>query len=478
MAGFVGNKYYNNPQLGAAFGNLARAFGPPSPAESTAYLRAQIMRAEDERKRKLYEVGKTPSESAALTGVQSYGQTPQGFNYKVDTDAATSRYGYDQSRAGTEYTADRGLEGTRYKADQGLKGDMFGTLYDALDPGQVRPPVPVDEAAMFGLDGAIAPAEGIPAPLSTDEWKALNLQRQMVNGDLTDEMLLGMALGDQTVLTQTPDGPAYMNPGQAAATGAPAYVNKGAEAKPETANWASPDGRSGTAVFRNGQWVDTQTGTPIPSGSTTFNAQAQGPRGDVTGTTTANVTRADATRAEAEYGLQRSAQFRQLLNDNPGIMGVTGMVRGFAQDLVAAADEAAAAYGGDNVISSVEEVRALAQQAGARGGYDPAFAQAAALALEMAYLQAKMQDPGGEVNVRELERLLSVYDGGLAGNPKVLASLDVLDRQLHDRIGYSDNLKQGGGAPAQTGPAVGAIEDGHRFLGGDPADPNSWEAVQ
>ncbi len=31
---------------------------------------------------------------------------------------------------------------------------------------------------------------------------------------------------------------------------------------------------------------------------------------------------------------------------------------------------------------------------------------------------------------------------------------------------------------AQRGPAVGSIEDGHRFKGGNPADPNSWEAVR
>lgn len=36
-----------------------------------------------------------------------------------------------------------------------------------------------------------------------------------------------------------------------------------------------------------------------------------------------------------------------------------------------------------------------------------------------------------------------------------------------------------GGAPATPqGPQPGAIEDGYRFRGGDPADPNSWEPVQ
>lgn len=32
--------------------------------------------------------------------------------------------------------------------------------------------------------------------------------------------------------------------------------------------------------------------------------------------------------------------------------------------------------------------------------------------------------------------------------------------------------------PGGAGPQVGAVEDGYRFIGGDPSDPNSWEPVQ
>jgi len=32
--------------------------------------------------------------------------------------------------------------------------------------------------------------------------------------------------------------------------------------------------------------------------------------------------------------------------------------------------------------------------------------------------------------------------------------------------------------PRQLPPQVGEVQDGHKFLGGDPANPNSWQAVQ
>ena len=45
-------------------------------------------------------------------------------------------------------------------------------------------------------------------------------------------------------------------------------------------------------------------------------------------------------------------------------------------------------------------------------------------------------------------------------------------------MGVPQGADQGPTAPTPAAPAVGTVEDGYRFLGGNPADPNSWQAVQ
>lgn len=47
-----------------------------------------------------------------------------------------------------------------------------------------------------------------------------------------------------------------------------------------------------------------------------------------------------------------------------------------------------------------------------------------------------------------------------------------------DLMGVPQGAGQAPATAAPSAPAVGTVEDGYRFLGGNPADPNSWQAVQ
>jgi len=60
-----------------------------------------------------------------------------------------------------------------------------------------------------------------------------------------------------------------------------------------------------------------------------------------------------------------------------------------------------------------------------------------------------------------------------------------LDRMFGDVARVSGNRRPQDGAPAAAakppatpkGPAVGTVQDGYRFKGGNPADKTAWEKV-
>jgi hypothetical protein len=467
---------YNDPALGAAFDNIASIFAPPSAQDMAGLATARAKKEEADRMAWLFANPNDPlaDRKATMAGVYA----PTSSYYAVDQNTATTQRGQD-------VTARTAIQNNAADNQRSFAETMYG---QALAPGEVMREVPSAVAGMFGM-GQIPSAAGAPKPLSEAEVKGQERLELRQSGMLTNDMLLEGVLGEQTpVKVLGPDGqPLYSTPGQAVRNGAQAYSDPGSKAAMEIFSYETPEGIKGSAVFNptDGVLTDEATGVRLPPGTRTMKLQGED-AAKMGGATTANMTMANMTLAEADYGLSRVEEFEKLLNANPGILGVTGMVRGFAQDVVAAAAEAGAAYGGDGTLRSVEDVRQLAGAVGASGAYDPALAQAAAYALEMAYLQAKMQDPSGEVNVRELERLLSVYDGGLAGNPKVLANLSLLREQLGARKQFASALGGGqGAAPAPAAPAApapatvqpGTVEDGYRFKGGNPVDPNSWEPI-
>ncbi|GLK54538.1 hypothetical protein JOD31_001705 [Methylopila capsulata] len=204
-----------DPTIGQSLRSIAGLFAPPSAQEQLAYASAGAKRAENDRISQLFAAGKTPSEQAALAGIQNYGATPQGFTYNVDQDTAAKRYSADQGLAGTRYTADVGAATSlRTNAADNTRATIT-SMFQPLSQGQLRPALPADVAGLVGLP-ALGAERGSPKPLAESEVTAQIIQ------SLTPQQQAETVLGAETpVQAMGPDGrTTFMSPGAAVRTGA------------------------------------------------------------------------------------------------------------------------------------------------------------------------------------------------------------------------------------------------------------------
>lgn len=338
------NGYFNNPAFAQAAANLGSLFEAPSGADAAAWAAANATREKAGRLATLFANPTDPNfdrlniAAGNYTPVQSYYAQDQNnatARYGVDTVAATSlsNNAADNSRAlqtnsadnvralddrrlqeaaamqrlgVTDATARYGVDtvartalntnaadNTRALATNGADNQRalieaaMGAATAPVAQGAIRPGF---DPAQYGVNAPAVPQfAGRTAPLNEAEQKAIERQKLIEGGQLTNEMLVNTIVGDQApVQAVGPDGvtPRYMSPGEAARTGAQPYVNPGSQAKADVQNYVAPDGTQGTAVFDGRVMRNTQTGAAIPEGSQLFKAQTGGSAVDALNTKT------------------------------------------------------------------------------------------------------------------------------------------------------------------------------------------------
>lgn len=476
---------FNNPYFKVAHDNLLKMFAPvqmnSSDFANKALADARI--AEMNRLGWLFDNPDDPTASrrSALTGVQGYGQTPEGFRYNVDQGNLTQRYGYDTqaatSRANNAADNVRALEERRMQEAAALERlgitdatqrygidtqaetsrqnnildnqqSVIGKLFGPLDPGQIRPDVPVDIMEVLGLPG-VAAVEGAPKPLTEGEVKGSIIQ------EMDPDLQAAIAFGNTPIdPVMTPNGPRnVLRPNAVDQQPAPAGTGTGT-------GYIAPDGSRGTT--KDGI-TDAHSGKPLPQG--TMPVRTQGTP-EQTGLTT-------GTRSRVEQGEIAAQKFQNLLGltrelaDDPTNFGIPGFVKGTLQDVAAMANGVSSALG----FRSAEEALQSAQVDLVRSGIDPrllpgvfdpnlAALQTTSDLLVYQAAAALAGQSGRDVSDRDVQVFRAVVGDPrewTATPERFKAKLDQMERILNamrtvDQNALGGNLRAGPGVPAEAAP--------------------------
>lgn len=480
--------FYNNPAFAQAASNLAGLFAPPSGADAAGWATAQAKRDEAARLQWLFDNFGDPSASqrSALTGVQSYGATPEGFRYDVDQRTGAQKYGYDRTyQASTENNirdnqrllTDREMQEAaamerlgvtdataRYKIgmDAGVstgnnlrdnQTKAITDLFAPVDPGQVRPQVPEDFMSVLQLPGVEA-VTGLPKPLTESEVKGSIIQ------GLSPELQQAIGFGNTPVeQIVTPEGPRIET--RLGAIGQEPVINKGAEASAKLLNYQTPDGRTGSALFdpTTQTLVDASSRQPLPEGTRTYTGQLSGGQDETGfGLTGATASSVQKQIISLDQTLDTAKTLRNLVASSPSSQGLVGSLRGTAQDIIATGGDLGQFFGGA-IEEANQAVRDGMLDAGiAAENFDPNIPAIQMMTNLLAWQYAKSLS-GDRVSNEQLAQARAAIGGeGLFANrANTLTRLDQLieswGRQRNNLQPLAPGVGVGdrSGAPAPTG---------------------------
>jgi hypothetical protein len=298
----------------------------------------------------------------------------------------------------------------------------------------------------FLPDGRVL--DGQAKPMSSDEVVAAVVQDQLAKGGVTPQAVMGPKLGTPTQV-QTEQGPRFSTPGEAMLNGATPVPTQSTGVRKD-AMAVLPDGRRApvTRAPDGLQW-QMADGSPVPPDAVVSNMPSpQGSNEQLGLGTTANKTRAQAIRGTVANADRLIADIDETIRTNPASAGLAANVISFGQDVGQVFREFGEKFSNPNAPVSAQDLFALTQRI-APGDYNPVYRRVKAQLLELAYTNARLNNPSGEVSRFALEREIEALGLGSVGNDKaVLAVLDASRSRLRRSLNEADVLE--GRTPAPT----------------------------
>ncbi|WP_187277244.1 hypothetical protein, partial [Methylobacterium sp. WL103] len=188
MSGIRLSRFYNDPNIGKGFENLAGAFAPPDATDMLAGQKAVELRDKGARLAELYANPSDPNydRRATLLGLQTGASSLEAVGLNNATTRATNAADNARALATNANTT---------------RGSTIASLYGALSPGQIRPAVPDTIAGTIGLP-PVAEARGAD-PAETEA----TLKAKILGGLPPAEQRASVLGSVPTENIATPQGP-------------------------------------------------------------------------------------------------------------------------------------------------------------------------------------------------------------------------------------------------------------------------------
>lgn len=470
------NRYYNDPNIGAAFSNLAAAFAPPSGGDLAGYAAAAAKREDAARRAQLFENAGAETFDQSIFDRQAVAAglyNPNQSYYSVGLGDATARRGQDISAETSRFNnaADN---------DRSMLEAILGAATGPVSQGAVRPGF---NPADYGVNVPAVPEfAGRAAPLSETQWQAAQNERLRTEGALTDQMMLDAVLGDdKPVEAIGPDGqPVFMSPGAAVRGGATPAPSGSESARRDAVAVVNGRRVPVTRAPSGLEWL-TADGMPIPGDAEVFQLpQATGSANDI-GMTTSVRSGVQDQLISTQQTINTASTLRDMIQANPSSQGVAGMLRGTAQDIIQTGNELGQLMG-----AGVSDVNAAIRQGLADAGIQTEFFDPSIPAIEMmtnllAWQYAKSMS-GDRVSNEQLRQARQAIGGAgiFANQANSTARLGELIRALETQRQQLQSLEPNFGlggysnapatSPATTGldepPTVGSPEEAMQLPSG------------